>query len=90
MTWRAEPNTQYWIVGFDLIPRAQVDTRSDEDNGWYEVGNYFQYRTTAVKAAKCFRATLGFVRGETDLETVVERLLTAKKALKETNEGGSV
>lgn len=79
--WRVEKNGEYFIVGFGLEVTSQQDTRSKEDNDWYEVGNYFATREHAQAAAEWLKHGLHYIHSEDhlSLDTSIERLIEARK-----------
>lgn len=88
--WRAEPNDQYWFIATDMSVQAEVDTRSTEDDSWYHSGNYFQYRTIAVRVSNFMKAGLQYIHGQTDgMDKTIETLIEARRVIATIHNGGT-
>lgn len=71
--WRAEVGGEYWYIspyvqGDGYSIESHYDYRHGPENRRYEVGNYFQTKLDATKAAQCIMALL-----QTDLEGDVDK-----------------
>ena len=50
--WRGNQNEKYWYISSDSIVNHTMEMNDDQDDGSYEIGNYFRTEEEAEKAVE--------------------------------------
>lgn len=50
--WKGKQNEKYWYISSDSIVNHMMEMNDDQDDGSYEIGNYFRTKEEAEKAVE--------------------------------------